>query len=88
MQSNTPIAKGELSTAETSENAVSGLGGTAARPEASGTKGEIMVYLDLVSGFLERAMGDKERERGKGKKKRPVAETEKKPADDLNSFER
>ena len=74
-------------TTETSRDVVSGLGGTAPTPEASGTKGEIIVCLDLVLGILERAMDAEEREGGKGEEKRPVVKTEK-TGDDLNSLER
>ena len=56
---------------------MSGPGGTAATLEASGTKGEIMICLDLVLGFLEQAICSEKRESEKGEEKRQVLETEK-----------
>ena len=72
------MAEGDPVTFKNSGGDVSGQGGTAATPEASGKKGEIVVCLDLVLGFLARAMGAEERKRGKGREKRPVVETKKK----------
>ena len=72
------MAEGDPVTAETSGGAVPRPGGTSATPEVSGTKGEIVVCLDLVLGvlgFLERAMGAKERESRKGEEKRQVVVT-------------
>ena len=78
-----PTTEGDLAIAETSGFLVPRPGRTTAMLEASGTKSEIVVCLDLVLGVLERAKGAEEREIWKGEEKRPVVET-KIPADDLN----